>query len=362
MISKNNLIWAAGAGVVVVAVALIVVTVLIEPGRLGGAAFLRFWQNEPVVITPSASLSPAPSASPVEEIKLLFLGDLMFDRNIRQIAAKNGNNFIFAPAVEFLVGNDLVVANLEGPITDNKSVSLNTAPGSDNNFVFTFEASLASTLFDNNIRLVSLGNNHILNFGQIGLKATKQYLNGAGVSYFGAPGGERGIIKEIKGVKIALVNYNQFIGSILVEPSFAPPPYKTTDGHSEATAGEQAAAIEEIKKVKMQADVVILYAHWGIEHENEANGVIKNLAHEFINAGADLIIGSHPHVIQSAEEYNGKMIYYSLGNFVFDQYFSEAVRQGLGVIVKINSETQQLKFEEKKLYLRSNGQTALLEP
>ena len=161
------------------------------------------------------------------------------------------------------------------------------------------------------------------------------------MAYFGASEGERSIVKEIKGVKIALVNYNQFIGS---------------------AAAEQTAVVKEIKKIKAQADLVILYAHWGIEYDSALNGVIKNLAHEFINAGADLIIGAHPHVIQSVEEYQGKKIYYSLGNFVFDQYFSEAVRQGLAVIVKINNQTKQLDFEEKKLYLQTNGQTTLIEP
>jgi len=337
MTSKNKLIWAIGAGVVAM-----VAMFTIWPFRLGGRAFLKSWQNEPIVIkSAKASPSIAPSASPVEEIKLLFLGDLMFDRSIRQAARKNGNDFIFAKLADWLANNDLVVANLEGPITDNPSMSLNTLPGSDSNFIFTFDPSLAQALVDNNIRLVSLGNNHILNFGQTGLEATKQYLNGAGVAYFGAPGEERSIIKEIKGVKIGLVNYNQFIGN---------------------AAAEQAATIEEIKKNKTQADIVIVYAHWGIEYDSVPKEVIKNLARQFVDAGADLVIGSHPHVIQPMEEYQGKRIYYSLGNFVFDQYFSKAVRQGLAVVVKINSATKQLEFEEKKLYLQANGQTTLIEP
>lgn len=271
---------------------------------------------------------------------LLFLGDLMFDRNIRLAAQKNGNNFIFTQIAQLLAGNDLVVANLEGPVTDNKSVSVGSLPGGSNNFIFTFAPDLAPTLFDNNIRLVSLGNNHILNFGQNGLEATRQYLNSAGVKYFGAPGGERGVIEEIGGVKIGFVNYNQFIGG---------------------EALEAEAAIEEIKKVKLQADIAVLYAHWGIEYAADANAAIKNLGRRFIDAGADLVIGSHPHVIQPAEEYNGKKIYYSLGNFVFDQYFSEAVRKGLAVIVKINSRDKSLEFEEKNLYLQTNGQTVIIE-
>ena len=299
-------------------------------------------QKEEMVIAPEI-IGQEKEKKPIE---IIFVGDLMFDRNIRQAAAKNSNDFIFEPLKDWLGENDLVVANLEGPITENQSVSVNTLPGGQNNYIFTFSPSLANTLFSNNIQLVSLGNNHILNFGQKGLEATKQYLNKAGISYFGAPVDERSIIKDIKGVKIALVNYNQFAGNAAVEPSFA-----------KATVGERTAVIEEIKKTKAQADIVIVYAHWGIEYDSVANGVIKNLAHEFVDAGADLVIGTHPHVIQDKEEYQGKMIYYSLGNFIFDQYFSLEVKRGLAVKVKINLADKKVEFEETELCLQGNGQT-----
>ncbi len=338
MTSKKKLIWLIGAGAIVIVVG---VAVYIRLFRQDGMVFFNWWQGETVIITPSVSPSVAPSTSPAaEEIRILFLGDLMFDRTIRQAAQKNSNNFIFAKITELLMANDLVVANLEGSITDDPSISLGTEPGSSKNYFFTFDPSLANTLFDNNIRLVNLGNNHILNFAQTGLDATKKYLNGAGVSYFGTPGGEGSVVKNIKGVKIAFVNYNQFSGS---------------------AAAEQSATLEEIKKVKTQAKALVVYAHWGTEYDSAPNEAVKNLAREFISAGADLVIGSHPHVIQSSEEYQGKKIYYSLGNFVFDQYFSEAVRQGLGVVVKVNSQNKQIDFEEKKLYLQTNGQTVLLE-
>lgn len=272
------------------------------------------------------------------QVSLLFLGDLMFDRNIRQAAKKQGNDFIFEPLKNWLSENDLAIANLEGPITENRSVSVNTLPGEQNNFIFTFDPSLAGTLFSNNIKLVNLGNNHIINFGQRGLESTKQYLDSAGVSYFGAPANERSIAKDTKGVKVVLVNYNQFVGSVAVE---------------------RTAVIEEIKKTKAQADIVIVYAHWGTEYNSIANGAIKNLAHEFIDAGADLIIGSHPHVVQDKEEYQGKMIYYSLGNFIFDQYFSLEVKRGLAVKAKINLADKKMEFEETSLCLQNNGQTII---
>ncbi|MDD3679599.1 MAG: CapA family protein, partial [Candidatus Shapirobacteria bacterium] len=110
------------------------------------------------------------------KVRLLFGGDLMFDRHIRLAGQNLGYDFVFSDLKELFFDYDLVIANLEGPITDNASVSLGTMPGTPQNFIFTFDPQVAGLLADHNIRIVCLGNNHILNFGQKGLDSTKQYL------------------------------------------------------------------------------------------------------------------------------------------------------------------------------------------
>lgn len=280
---------------------------------------------------------------PKSYVQLLFVGDLMFDRGIRYYARENGGNeFIFDKISAVLFKNDLVVANLEGPITDNKSVSAGTAPGSAENYFFTFDPSVAETLFDENIRLVNLGNNHILNFGYEGLGQTQKYLDEARVGYFGSPNYPKSISTEISGIKITFISYNEF---------------------SDIRGLEGQATTDQIQKAKGFSDIIILFCHWGVEYAKNPTEAQKELAHQFIDAGADLIIGSHPHVIQdpggAPEEYNGKRIYYSLGNFIFDQYFNEDVRNGLGVVLKIDTETKQFKLEEINFYLDSNGQTVI---
>ena len=80
--------------------------------------------------------------------------------------------------------------------------------------------------------------------------------------------------------------------------------------------------VEEIEKVKNKSDFVVVYTHWGLEYHLRESESQKNLAHMFVDAGADVIIGSHPHVVQPIEIYKEKVIFYSLGNLVFDQYFS----------------------------------------
>jgi poly-gamma-glutamate synthesis protein (capsule biosynthesis protein) len=276
---------------------------------------------------------------PKKDLQILFTGDLMFDRGIRYYADKIGSNeFIFNEIYPILANQDLVVSNLEGPITDNKSMSSGSAVGSANNYIFTFDKSVAKTLYSENIKLVNLGNNHILNFGKTGLASTERYLKEAGVDFFGGPDDDRSIIKKVGDFKIGFISYNEFFGSANLD---------------------EAQTIAEIQNLKNKTDLIIVLPHWGIEYTTEPTQEIRDIAHQFINAGADLIIGSHPHVIQSIEDYNGKKIYYSLGNFIFDQYFQENVRNGLGVIVKIDPKTKFLKFEELSFYLQTGGQTVL---
>lgn len=157
----------------------------------------------------SKSLEVQPPSDPPGEIKLLFLGDMMFDRWIRQVGEKKGYDFIFQSVDDSLKGNDLIIGNLEGPITDNKSVSTSSEFGAKNNFIFTFDPKTARALRDHNINLVSLGNNHILNFGQNGLEQTEKYLTDAGMDYF-CTDNKRYQIYNFDNFKIGFICYNQF--------------------------------------------------------------------------------------------------------------------------------------------------------
>lgn len=273
-------------------------------------------------------------------VRITFLGDIMFDRSIRKAAEKNGNEFVFQKISNFLTNNDLVVANLEGPITDNKSININTKRDADNHYVFTFSTSLAQTLSHENIKVVNLGNNHILDFGKSGLLSTQKYLDESGIEYFGAPNGRKSLIKEINDLKIGFISYNHFIGD---------PKTNKTD------------IIQEIKKIRPLSDIIVLYAHWGLDYVSMPDENTKNLAHDFVDAGTDIIIGTHPHMIQPSEDYKGKKIYYSLGNFVFDQYFGPNFQTGLGVIAEINIATRKIIFREKKFYMEKNGQTVFAD-
>lgn len=241
------------------------------------------------------------------KISLWIAGDIMLDRNVHkktQTVGQGDYNFPFAQIGTSTIQYDFRIANLEGPITNNKSIV------SPNNLSFTFSPKYLEAL-KNNFEIVNLGNNHTHNFGKDGLQQTRDYLDQTGIRYFGDPyntSSSLSLVIEKNNIKIGLVGFSQLIG------------YGFED------------YIAEIKNLRSQVDYIIAMPHWGIEYNNTNPGQVqKNQAHQIIDAGADIIIAGHPHVIQPIEKYNDKLILYSLGNFIFDQYFSPETMRGLTV-------------------------------
>jgi poly-gamma-glutamate synthesis protein (capsule biosynthesis protein) len=275
---------------------------------------------------------------PSEPVVLLFGGDVMLDRYIRQKAIANGYSIILEDFRELTARADAVVVNLEGPVTNFPSRSIGSAVGSSNNFYFTFEPAVTDFLTEYNITIVNLGNNHIHNFGTEGLEQTYTNLDAAGIKHFGFVGSSEqssALITTINEITFGFVNYNQF------------------------QSGGYEQALADIAAVKSEVDIVVVHPHWGLEYKPIANEVIQTQAHAFIDAGADLVIGAHPHVVQQTDVYKGKTIYYSLGNFVFDQYFEEAVRRGKLVEVRFDPETLEQEFTEFETWLEQDGTTSL---
>lgn len=287
---------------------------------------------------PKKILSPlvnSPEEVVVSEKALSFIvgGDFMFDRYIRQIANEKGYDFILENMRDVLGEVDFMLVNLEGSITNYPSVSIYSEFGSRENYIFTFDPKVTDTLKKFKM-VVSLGNNHILNFGVDGLKQTIEYLKAGEIKYFGQVGQKdvsNYVVIEKYGLRIALVNYNQFIND------------------------DKEEVFQTIVDLDERADFLVVYTHWGNEYALKAGEVIVDLAHKFIDRGADLVVGSHPHVVQQMEEYRGKKIYYSLGNFVFDQYFDEETMKGM--LVRVDISGSLVEYKNIFVKLSSNGQT-----
>jgi poly-gamma-glutamate synthesis protein (capsule biosynthesis protein) len=172
--------------------------------------------------------------------------------------------------------------------------------------------------------ILNLANNHILNYSQSGLEQTKFFLSTKNISFFNSHYPETEFIQQnFNGIKFG------FLGFDLVSyPKF-----------------DQNKIIDLIKKYNSQVDWLIVSVHWGNEYQPQAEAWRINLAHLMIDAGADLIHGHHPHVLQNIEFYQGKPIYYSLGNFIFDQNWSQPTS---------TSEFIQLTVDKNKIIKTEN--------
>lgn len=275
------------------------------------------------------------ASAPASGGRILFLGDAMFDRSLRTKGERDGYGSILAPSEDLLRSYDLLVFNLEGPITDTPSVSEGSEIGTPENYTFTFAPAVADMLARFPVA-VSLGNNHTLNFGTEGIASTREYLVRAGVSFFGAPGypGEKTRILDVAGERVALVAYNEFDGDDF-------PPTLT------AVSAASAAGYP-----------TVVYAHWGQEYETTPSTWMRERASAFAQAGASLIVGTHPHVVISPDSVAGVPVYYSLGNFVFDQYWEKGVRCGLALEVLVSA-GQLSVFGEFPVSLRPDRTTEI---
>ena len=239
------------------------------------------------------------------QISFHFFGDAMFGRGVESLM---GSVDILSDLAgeegRFFQGNDFNVLNLEGTLGDQGE-----AQKKEITFRFNAEKTL-SLLKKYGFNAINLANNHTLDYFSEGEKETKALLSKSSVLSFGAyaVGDKPCATIEKNSLKIALCGFND-VGSML-------------------PVGKALKIISESKKGH---DLVLLNVHWGEEYSRIPTAQQKGLAHRLIDAGADLIIGHHSHVIQPLEFYKGKPIFYSLGNFVFDQTEPEAVKTGLSV-------------------------------
>ncbi len=307
-------------------------------------AMLVAWFTPFVAAAPFVVVNTFHSEPP--HATILFAGDMMFDRSVRQVAEEKGDDFLFSCINDTLSDADYVVANLEGPITTNPSHSVGSEVGGEGNFTFTFPTSTAPLLKRHHIWLVNLGNNHMLNFSRDGLVQTKQWLDAAGVSYFGDPDSleaEKVARPTISGIPFSFVNWSDW--TPIREPA-------ASNG-----AGIGNSVVEQIRREAESGRVVVVYNHWGDEYAPPPARE-KQLAHSFVDAGASLVTGSHPHIVQEHETYKGVPIYYSLGNFIFDQYWNEDVRSGL--LLKVEFDKNGVaSLEEIPIYLEQDRRTCL---
>jgi poly-gamma-glutamate synthesis protein (capsule biosynthesis protein) len=259
----------------------------------------------PAVTTPPATGGTGATEDP-NRVQLTFVGDVIFADNVETALKANGYDYPYRNVRDYLENADLTIANLETPLTEGGTAAVKE-------YAYRSTPKALPAFKEAGFDLVNLANNHILDYGTTGLLDTFDHLDKAGIRWFGAGRNAaeafKPVIVEKKGIKIA------FLGLSKVVPTQDWKAGKDRPGVADTYALK--VPLEAIQNAKKQADLVIVVAHWGIERKDQPEKYQRDFAREYIDAGADLIVGGHPHVLQGFENYKGKWIAYSLGNFIF---------------------------------------------
>lgn len=242
-------------------------------------------------------------------VDLAFTGDVLFPDYLLNAYDKEGiSGIISENALDVLREADIAMINQEFPFSTVGEAMV------DKEYTFRIAPSRVEVLNELGVDIVTLANNHALDYGNTALLETLSVLSESDIAYVGA--GEN--LEKAKELKIMDVNGVKvgFLGASRVIPVAG---WNATSGSPGMfTTYDPTALVEEITKAKEICDVVIVYVHWGIERNERPEAYQRDLAFQYIDAGADMVVGSHPHVMQGIEYYEGKPIIYSLGNFIFN--------------------------------------------
>ena len=261
-----------------------------------------------------SSIPPSSSPDPVEQddtyVQLAFVGDILQGEYISSLLQEHGYLYPYEKALFSLSNADITAGNLELPFTTGGT------PAKDKTYVFNGEPEALAGIRDSGIDIVNLANNHTLDMGEEGLLDTMQHLDQYNIAHVGAGNNAEEayspVIIEKNGIKVGFLG----VSRVLPVNEWKATPYQA----GLAETYDPKMIVEAIEKTKENVDIVVILVHWGKEREQKPVDHQVDLAKRYIDAGADIIVGSHPHVLQGFEQYNGKWIAYSLGNFVFSVY------------------------------------------
>ncbi len=248
------------------------------------------------------------------EVSLVFVGDVVLDGSAGRLIEAGGDPF--AAFADVFAGADLRIANLE-------CVVATTGSAGDKNYTFRAHPRVLGVV-KRHFDAVGIANNHSGDFGREAFAEMLGLLNAAGLGSFG--GGlnlaqaHAPLILGRQGLRIALLGYNEFMPRSFEALHDAP-------GVAWSDDEQVVADIRAARRVH-RADIVIPVMHWGWENELQPNPRQRQLARTMIDAGADAVIGGHPHVTQGTDIYHGKPIVYSVGNFVMEETDNEHQRRG----------------------------------
>lgn len=272
----------------------------------------------PLLPTTTYSTTPAPTPQPLSTITpsppltIIAVGDVMLGRMVNKTSVEQDDfTWPFQPTRNVLSAGDLTIANLEAPLVPDCDLTGNGMRlCGDPRAV----AGLSMAGFD----VLSLANNHALDYDSLGRTETVDSLRAAGIDsvFDGSP-----VQREIKGLKIGIIAYDDHDRNLDID-----------------RARRETAALAH------QVDFMIAIVHWGYEYQPNPSARQRLLAHALIDSGVNVIFGAHPHWLQPIESYDHGLIFYSLGNFVFDQTWSSQTRDSMIVRLTVYREAAGLNM------------------
>ncbi len=295
--------------------------------------------------TPTAMATPAPLETLDTPVSLVFTGDIMLGRTVNYEMLRSSHDFPFTHTTDFLHGFDLTIGNLECVVS---------RLGTPEPKTYTVEADPLGfqRLVDAGFSVVSVANNHSGDYGKAAFADMLGHLPKYGITAIG------GGMNEAEAHKPAYFTFGTTTIGLLaycdIDPSYFAAT-ATTPGHAWLDADAMAADVHAAHK---QCDFLIVFTHWGTEYHSDQNSDQVDMAHLAIDRGASLVVGAHPHVIQPSEIYRGKLIVYSLGNFVFDYMTNPVTSHGHLLTLSIHR-SRLLSWKLVDAYIGDWGEPAL---
>lgn len=270
-------------------------------------------------------------------VRLSVFGDVNLGRAVGQQILKGNIGYPFEYVVDSLQKADIVFVNLESQLSNQKGVTEHPKY----NMVFTGPPDGALALKQANIRVVSTANNHAYDYGERALRETIENLTKAEVDFVGTTvdsvAGSTPAIVEWGRTKIGFLAYTQFVN------------HKSNSGGKIAVY-ERARVRRDIEAARAAVDFVVVSYHAGAEYVDAPAQRLRQDFRYLVECGADLVIGHHPHYVQGIERYKGRLVFYSLGNFVFHQPQRERTKFGLGATVEIVKDTTSARVASVTLH------------
>ncbi len=264
---------------------------------------------------------------------VLFLGDILLANEAEKKIRENGANYPFEKIVTDLNGYTFCVANLETPVTQRGEILVPQKP-----FIFRIDPEIADTIKAIDPTCLIIGNNHIMDYGTVGMQDTISWIESKGWQYCGAGDNleqaRQPAILQYGETRIVLLSYNER------------PPIEFYATYT--TAGTAPLSLdvvrEDIIKYRQPGTVIIVNPHWGIEMTTTPRRDQRKTARAILDMGADAVIGQHPHCPQGIELYKGKPIFYSIGNFITGFSYPSQM-DNMAVALYINENAQILRIE-----------------